>query len=189
VHNARARSHARTHTHTHTHTHTRARAYVRTYVTEMKENGTNERIGRGSATLFDTPISTGYFSKLQLVVRFHSLHPRVCIDNLNEIRSVFTHCFLYFLTLIFRNTTCFWKIKRGNTRSSVWRWILFHLNGCLLPSVRTGWHILVISHVSSWRGQEHLCLFATASATHRVSHGVFRWKLSDSEIVVYPCLP
>jgi hypothetical protein len=27
--------------------------------------------------------------------------------NLNEIRSVFTHCFLYFLTLFFRNTTCF----------------------------------------------------------------------------------
>ena len=38
---------------------------------------------------------------------FHSLHPRVCIDNLNEIRSVFTHRFLYFLTLFFRNTTCF----------------------------------------------------------------------------------
>jgi hypothetical protein len=38
---------------------------------------------------------------------FHSLHSRVCIDNLNEIRSVFTHCFLYFLTLFFRNTTCF----------------------------------------------------------------------------------
>ena len=37
----------------------------------------------------------------------HFLHPRVCIGNLNERRSVFTHRSLYFPTLFFRNTTCF----------------------------------------------------------------------------------
>jgi hypothetical protein len=55
-------------------------------------------------------------------LRLWSVILQPVLSNLNEIRFVFTHCFLYFLTLFFR------KIKWGNTKHGLWRRIIFHLN-------------------------------------------------------------
>jgi hypothetical protein len=45
------------------------------------------------------------YAEMFLTDNFYSLHPRVCIDNLNEIRSVLRHCFLYKVVQIWPGQT------------------------------------------------------------------------------------
>jgi hypothetical protein len=54
---------------------------------------------------------------LVLTNNFHSPHPRVCTDNLNKIRSVFTHRTLYFLTLFLETLHVSAIIRRKQSKA------------------------------------------------------------------------